>query len=75
MNFCWQHGAQLFDVIGRWSVALLQGYQHVGIFRPDRAGIAIGHVDAAVRQTDVVDDVVHLVERDNLADGVLDKIA
>ena len=56
-------------------MAFLQGYQHIGICGADRAAIAVGHVDAAVRQPDVVDDIVHLAGRDDLADGLLNKIA
>ena len=70
-----QHGAQLFDIIRCRSMAFLQGYQHIGICGADRAAIAVGHVDAAVRQPDVIDDIVHLAGRDDLADGLLSKIA
>ena len=75
VNFSGNTRAQLFDIIRRRSMAFLQGYQHIGICGADRAGIAVGHVDAAVRQPDVVDDIVHLAGRDDLADGLLNKIA
>ena len=69
-----QQGAKLFDEIGRGRMALLQGYQYVGIFGPNCASIVVGHVDPAIGEPDVVDDVVDLFCRDNFADGVLDEI-
>ena len=41
---------------------------------PNRASIVVGHVDSAIGEPDVVDDVVDLFCRDNFADGVLDEI-
>ena len=53
---------------------LLQADEGVAVFRPDRSGILVGHIDAAVRQPDVVDDVVELLRRDGPADDLLDEI-
>ena len=73
-NCCGSHGAQLLDeVVGR-SVILLEADQGVAILGPDGSGVLIGHVDAGKRQPNVVDDVVELIGRDRLADGLLDEI-
>ena len=40
-----------------------------------RGGSAVGEVDAAVGQTDVIDDAAHLLRRDDVTDRGLDLIA
>ena len=55
-------------------MVFLQSYEHIGICRPNRATIVVGHVDAAIGEPNVVNNVVQLAGGDNVADGVLDKI-
>ena len=55
-------------------VILFQADQGVAVLRPDGAGVLIGHVDAGERQADIVDDVVELIGRNGLADGLLDQV-
>ena len=69
-----QYGAQLLDEGFRRPVVFLQADQGVAVHRPDRSGVLVGHVDAAIGQADVVDDVVELVGRNRLAHGLLDQV-
>ena len=73
-EFLRQYGAQRLDEVGGRTVIFLQADQGVAVLRADRAGVLIGHVDAAERQADIVDDVVELVGRNGRADGLLDLI-
>ena len=43
--------------------------------RTDRRRIAVGEIDAAVRQANIVDDAVHFRGRNLLPDRILDQIA
>ena len=62
-NANWSHGncrrqrlPQLAHVVRGRAVVRLQGHQDVGIARSDRCRRAVGEIDAAVGQADVVDD-------------------
>ena len=49
--------------------------EDVRIAWPDQPGGGVLQVQCAVRQANVVEDVVHLIGRDNLADVLFDQIA
>ena len=55
-------------------MVFLQANQRIAVFRSDRAGILIGHVDAGNWQADIVDNIVELIGRNDVADGLLDQI-
>ena len=63
----------LDDLFGR-RVVFLQRNERIAIRRADRAGVLVGHVDAGKRQADIVDDVVELIGRNGIPDGLLDEI-
>src|SRR6266498_2140817 len=44
-----------------WMVVLIQGNQHLSIGGPDCAVIAVSHIDATVRHTDIVENRGDLV--------------
>ena len=69
-----QHGAQLLDVIRRWRVIFVQADQCVAVLGADRAGVLVGRVDAGKRQTNIVDDVIDLIRRDDLTHCLLDEV-
>ncbi len=60
------------DILRGRTVILLQLDLDIAVLRPDHTGVVIGHVDAADRHPDVVDDGVELVGRDQPADRLLD---
>ena len=64
--------AQLAHVVGGRAVILAQLDLDVAVLRADRAGVVVGHVDAADRHADIVDDRRDLARRDDLADRLLD---
>ena len=64
--------AQQADVFGGRPVVFLELDLDVAVLRADRAGGVVGHVDAADREADVVDQGVELGGRDELADRLLD---
>ena len=53
---------------------VVQGDEDIGIRGADGSGIGVGHVDAADRQADVVDDRVQRLGRDDRPDGRLDLV-
>ncbi len=55
-------------------MVFLQADQRIAVFRADGAGVLVGHVDAAIRQADIVDDVVELRLGNDLTHGLLDLI-
>jgi len=55
-------------------MVLGQGDVDVAVLRADAAGVAVGLVDAADRQADVVDNGRQLIRRDGLANGLLDMV-
>ena len=63
-KFARQLAAQLVDVEVRGPVAGLERDQDIGVHGADRRRIAVGHVDGAVRQPDVVDDAGQLGRRE-----------
>ena len=62
-------GLRHSPAVGRWPS--LQLDQDVAVRRADRAGVVVGHVDAADRHADIVDDGGDFVRRDDLADRLL----
>src|SRR6202011_3773786 len=62
------------DVIGRRCVVRLEADENVGVLDADRPRIAVGHVDTADAQPDVVDDTVQLIGGDNLLDRLANAI-
>ena len=48
--------------------------QNISVRRANRSGVGIGHVDAADRQADIVDDRTQRRGRDDRPDGRLDLI-
>ena len=64
--------AQRADVLGGRPVILAQADLDLAVLRADGAGVVVGHVDAADRQADIVDQRFQLVRRDDLADDLLD---
>ena len=64
-----QRSAQFVDVAAGRAVAFLQRDQDFRVERADDAGIAVGQVDAAIGQADIVEDRLQFVGRDGLAAG------
>ena len=68
--------AQLADVVRcGMMVLLIQAHQDFRVAGADHAGIAVGKIDAGVRQPDVVEDRDQFVFRDLLPQILLDFIA
>ena len=67
-----QSRAQLAGVVGGRPVVGLQGDEDLAVGGRHQRCIAEGEVDAAGRQTDVVDHAIDLVGGDRLANDVLD---
>ena len=63
-----QFDAQIVDVFGGGMMILGQLDQDVGVAGADGRGIAVGKIDAAVGQPDVVDDADEFGLRNLLAD-------
>ena len=53
---------------------LFEGHEDVCVGRANEAGCAVNEIDGAVRQTDVVENVVQFLRRNNTADRVFDEI-
>src|SRR5579862_9168651 len=70
-----QAQAQLVDVFSGRVMVRRQGNKHVRIRSSYRRRVAVGKVDATVRQTDIVDDALDLVPGDLLTDGSFHQIA
>ena len=70
-----QFPAQVADIICRAMMLFVQRDQDVGVGRADRSRVAIDVIDGAVRQADIVEDVVELRGWNGLADGGLDLVA
>ena len=66
--------AQGFHIDGGRNLPLAQTDENVGVEDADRSGVAVGDVDAADRQADVVDDAGEPVRRNDRADLLLDLI-
>ena len=71
----WQCQAKLVNVVVRGMVIGGQGHKDVGVRCPDRRGIAVREIDAAVGQADVVDDALRLRRRNLLSNRLLNQIA
>ena len=67
-----QFAPQVGHVSGGWRVILVQGDQHLAVHGSHGGGIADGHVHAAVRQADVVQNGFDLIIADDLTDRLLD---
>ena len=65
---------QAFDVVRGRAVVGLEGDLNIAILRADGAAAAVGHVDAAQRNPDVVDDGVQLLGRDDFTNARLDPV-
>ena len=63
---------KLLDVCVGGMVLRRQRHHNVGIRSADRRRIAVGEINAAVWQANVVDDAFHFVGRDLLPDRILD---
>ena len=75
-NSVGQARAQLVDVITRGHRAFrLEADEDFGIGFADHAGIAVGGVDGAVEQADVVEHVAEIFRRNDAADQVVDIVA
>lgn len=70
-----QDPAQRLDVAVRGRVAFLQRDHDFAVEGADRAGIAVGQVDPARGQAEVVDDGVELVGQHYLAHHLLDLVS
>ncbi len=66
--------SQLADVILGGMMIFLQGDQDFGIRSADGSRGAVTQVDSAVRQPDIVENSLHLLRGDLLANGILDAI-
>ena len=66
---------QVVHVVRGRAVILRQRHHDVGVAGADRRRVAVGQVEAAVGQADVVDDPAHLVVRHHLADHPFDAVA
>src|SRR5439155_14329887 len=53
---------------------LFEGHEDVYVGRANETGCAVNEIDGAVRQTDVVENVVQFLRRNNTADRVFDEI-
>ena len=73
-NFCGRRVRSSLDVARGRRVALLERDQRIAVLGADGASVLVGHVDAAERQADVVDDVVDLRRRDDAAHRLLDEL-
>src|SRR5271167_3022134 len=67
--------AEIVHVVGCRPVILGQADENVRICRSNGSGVAIRKIDAAIGQTDVVDDAVDFLRRDLLADRSLNQIS
>ncbi len=67
--------SKLVNVVIRGMVVGRKRNKNVGIGCADWSRIAIGKIDAAVRQADVIDDIVHFAWRNLLSNRLLDLIA
>ena len=56
-------------------MAFFESDEDVGIAGPDGSRRAVGEIDTAVGQADVVDDALHFLRRNHLADQGLHVIA
>src|ERR1700751_426101 len=56
-------------------VIFVEGHQNIGVARSDEARGAVHEIDSAVRQPDIVQDVVYLARGDLAAYGALNQIA
>ena len=65
---------QQLHIFRGWPVALLERDQDLGIRCADRPRIAIGEIDAAVGQADVIEHGIQFAGRDHGADGVFDLV-
>ena len=63
------------NVVVRGMVLGGKRHQNVRVRCADRSGIAVGKIDAAVGQTDVVNDAVNFVCRNLLPNRLLDQVA
>ena len=74
-KFARQAFAQLADILAGGPVAFGQRNQNVRIHGADRLRGAVGHVDGAVRQADVVDHAGQFRRRNDAPDGGFHQIA
>ena len=70
-----ERAAQPALIVGAGMMLLLQRNENIGITRADRGRRAVGRIDAAVRQPNVVDDAREFGGGDDLADVRLDRVA
>ncbi len=67
-----QFFAQRADVFGRGPVVFVQLDLDFAVLRADGAGVVVGHVDAADRKADIVDQRRKIFRRNDLADRLFD---
>src|SRR5262249_29927145 len=70
----WGRAAAPPGRVGGGAVRHLQGHEDVRVARAERAGGVVHVIDVAIRQADVVEDVVELVGRNRLPYSVLDEV-
>src|SRR5579863_4835659 len=66
----WQLLTEFFDISGRWMMPGLKRYQDLGVEVADRFAVAVGEVDSACRQADIVENTSQLGSRNDAADHV-----
>ena len=66
--------AQFFHIVGGGRVVRFQADLNIAILRADGAAAAVGHVDAAERNANIIDDGVQLFGGDDLADPRFDAV-
>src|SRR6202166_2281768 len=73
--FAGQRLSQALHIVCRSVVIFVEGHQNIGVARSDEARGAVHEIDGAVRQADIVQDVVYFALRDLAADGALNEVA
>src|ERR1700688_3315043 len=73
--FAGQRLSQALNIICCSVVIFVEGHQNIGVARSDEARGAVHEIDGAVRQPNIVQDVVHFALGDLAADGALNEVA
>ena len=70
----WERQTKLLNVFVGGMVIGGQGHENVGVRRSNRCRVTVGKIDAAVRQANVVNDVVDFACRNLLSNRLFDLI-
>jgi hypothetical protein len=73
-GFLRKNGAKPLDIVCGRCVVFFQTDQRVAVLRTNGAGILIGHVNAAVGQPNIVDNIVDLSGRNDLTHCLLNLV-